>query len=61
LLTKALSQLRSAIELLDRAEVPGHIAAHADMAMNGLQRELSTDGARTPDPFELNRERYETN
>ena len=40
-LTEALVQLQSAIQLLDEAEAPGHIAAHVDLAVNELMRVLS--------------------
>lgn len=32
-----LRQLQSAIEILDRLDVPGQIAAHLDLAMHQLQ------------------------
>lgn len=38
LLAEASVHLRSAIDLLDRAAAPGHIAAHADLALNELER-----------------------
>ena len=41
LLAKALAQLQSAINLLDRAEAPGHIAAHVDLAMHQLRDAMS--------------------
>lgn len=33
----ALQQIHSSIHLLDRADAPGHIAAHLDLAMHQLQ------------------------
>lgn len=35
-LTQALSQLQSALTLLDRAKAPAHIAAHVDLAIHQL-------------------------
>lgn len=37
LYSEALDRLQSAIEMLDRANAPGHIAAHVDLAMHQLQ------------------------
>jgi hypothetical protein len=37
MLLKALDHLRFAIELLDLGDAPGHIAAHADLALNQLE------------------------
>lgn len=37
LLVTALSHLRAAIDLLDDAAAPGHIAAHADLAAHQLE------------------------
>lgn len=37
LLVEAAEHLRSAIELLDRASAPGHIAANVDLARNQLE------------------------
>lgn len=34
---EALERIKSAIELLDRANAPGHIAAHLDLAWHQLQ------------------------
>lgn len=45
MMAKALDQLQSAIELLDRADAPGQIAAHVDLAINRLERLLSTTEA----------------
>ena len=55
MLGKALAQLRSAIELLDRASAPGHIAAHIDLAVHQLECALSVDSPPDgPEPdFEL--------
>ena len=36
-LVDASDHLRTAIELLDRVSAPGHIAAHADLALNLLE------------------------
>jgi hypothetical protein len=38
MLAEASHHLRSAIDLLDRAGAAGHIAAHADLALNELDR-----------------------
>jgi len=38
LLSDALHDLRSAIELLDRADAPGNIAGHADLAASQLEK-----------------------
>lgn len=37
LLIEAVDHLRSAIELLDRASAPGHIACNVDLARNQLE------------------------
>lgn len=54
LLTDAVRHLEQAIALLDRAGVPGHIAAHVDLAVNqvvdlvpGARRSSTVIG---PDP-----------
>jgi hypothetical protein len=41
MLSEALNHLQSAIELLDRAGAPGHIAAHVDLAARQLEDLLS--------------------
>jgi hypothetical protein len=41
----ALKQLQSAIELLDRASAPGHIAAHVDLAIHQLQDVIDREAA----------------
>jgi len=41
MLIDASSHLSSAIDLLDRATAPGHIAAHADLALNQLKELIS--------------------
>ncbi len=41
----ALNQLKSAIDLLDRANAPGHIAAHVDLAMHQLQDVIDSEFA----------------
>jgi hypothetical protein len=53
-LTEALVQLQSAIQLLDEAEAPGHIAAHVDLAVNELMRVLSIAHAPSLSRVELN-------
>ena len=40
MLGQALTHLQRALELLDRAAAPGHIAANVDLAMNQLLDEL---------------------
>jgi hypothetical protein len=45
LLSKALEQLRSALELLDAASAPGQIGAHVDQAANDLYTLLAADFA----------------
>jgi hypothetical protein len=42
MLIEAMNHLRAAIDLLDRAGAPGHIAAHADLAFNQLEQGVST-------------------
>lgn len=42
----ASQHLRSAIDLLDLAEAPGHIAAHVDLALNELEREIDRRSGR---------------
>lgn len=37
LFLEVLQQLHASIKLLDRANAPGHIAAHIDLAMHQLQ------------------------
>ena len=46
MLLEALGQLQSALELLDRAEAPGHIAANVDLALNQLLGELTPGESR---------------
>lgn len=46
-LAEALGHLRTALELLDRAEAPGQIGAHVDLAICQLQDEIGVD-ARIP-------------
>ena len=41
MLAEASRHLRSAIDRLDQAGAPGHIAAHADLALNELDRLLA--------------------
>lgn len=43
----ASQHLRSAIGLLDLAGAPGHIAAHVDLALNELEREVDGRSGRT--------------
>lgn len=59
MLGKALAQLRSAIELLDRASAPGYIAAHIDFAVHQLECALSVDSP--PDGPESDFELYGVN
>jgi hypothetical protein len=40
MLVDALSHMREAIELLDRAAAPGQIAANVDLAVNQLEEVL---------------------
>jgi hypothetical protein len=47
LLSEALQQLRSAIELLDEANAPAHIAAHVDLAAHQIEGVIDT---RATDP-----------
>ena len=58
-LIEALSHLQSAIELLDQASAPGHIAAHVDLAVNELEHALAN--ASGLNRLESDRERYGTN
>lgn len=39
-LSLASQHLRTAIDLLDLVEAPGHIAAHVDLALSELEREI---------------------
>jgi hypothetical protein len=50
MLAEASDHLRSAIDLLDRAGAPGHIAAHADLALNELERVIATTAFRQSRP-----------
>lgn len=43
MMTSALDHLQQAIELLDQAEAPGQIAAHADLAVHQLADALGVD------------------
>ena len=43
-LSEALQHLQSAIELLDLAEAPAHIAAHADLAVHQLLSVINHEG-----------------
>jgi hypothetical protein len=40
---EAMQLLQMAIELLDRANAPGHIAAHLDLAVHQLQDVIETE------------------
>lgn len=42
MMIEALGQLEAAIDLLDRAAAPGHIAAHVDLALHELERAIGT-------------------
>lgn len=43
ILLDAFNKLQSALELLDRAGAPGHIAANVDLALNQVLGELAPD------------------
>ena len=47
LLSLALKQLQIAIDLLDLADAPGHIAAHVDLATNQLAAAIESPDERT--------------
>jgi len=42
MLLQALNQLTSAIDLLDQAKAPAHIAAHVDLAVSQLRDALGS-------------------
>jgi hypothetical protein len=42
---KAMEHFQAAIDLLDRANAPGHIAAHLDLAMHKLQDVIENEQA----------------
>ena len=44
MLVDALAHLRSAIDLLDRADAPAQIAAHADLAAHQLGDVIASPG-----------------
>src|SRR2546423_15591228 len=46
LYSEALQRLQSAIDMLDRANAPGHIAAHVDLAMHQLQDVIDAEATR---------------
>ena len=48
MLTDAFNHLQSAIDLLDTADAPGHIAAHADLAARQLEELLAGASSLTP-------------
>lgn len=56
-LSEALRQLQSAIELLDLANAPAHIAAHVDLAVHQLLSVINCEeaGAR-PNQIDRNAE-----
>ncbi len=63
LLIDALDHLRQAIDLLDLAAAPGHIAAHIDLALNQVENELSVEtplGLSSGDPNPDDRRTIET-
>lgn len=43
MMRSALQHLQAAIELLDQADAPGQIAAHADLAVHQLANALGVD------------------
>ncbi len=45
LYAEALQLLLSAIDMLDRASAPGHIAAHVDLAVHQLQDVIDAESA----------------
>jgi hypothetical protein len=61
LMREALGQLRSAIELLDRASAPGQIAANVDLAAAQLEQTLSMDGHRPTDRFGFDQQPFSAN
>jgi hypothetical protein len=50
MMMSALDHLQQAIDLLDQAEAPGQIAAHADLAVHQLAEALGVDVTATPGP-----------
>jgi hypothetical protein len=48
LYSEALHQLQTAIDMLDRANAPGHIAAHVDLAMHQLQEVIDRESSERP-------------
>jgi hypothetical protein len=50
LYTDALQRLESAVDILDRANAPGHIAAHIDLAMHQLKSVIDAEIASTRTP-----------
>lgn len=61
LLVEAADHLRAAIRLLDRSGASGHIAAHADLSLNELDRLLAPTPARPAqrgDLFDQSRSRF---
>jgi len=55
MLTDAFTHLQSAIDLLDSADAPGNIAAHADLAARQLEELLPVGklaGITRTDPFD---------
>lgn len=43
LLVQALEHLKAAIDLLDRAQAPAHIAAHVDLAAHQLRDKIGCE------------------
>ena len=55
MLTDAFNHLQAALDLLDGADAPGNIAAHADLAARQLEDLLApgrTAEVRRPDPMD---------
>lgn len=50
LLIEAAEHLRFAIELLDRTSADGHIAAHADLALNQVEELIPAWAMPRPSP-----------
>lgn len=49
LLAKAYEELRSALDLLDRASAPAQIGAHADLALHQLRSLIQALAGHSPD------------
>lgn len=57
-LAQALVQLRSALELLDRATAPGQIGAHIDLAIHQLEAQLARVSSTQISPAEQSEVRH---